>query len=118
MKNLPDKYKNECEYYISQAKEEYLDKKNKFVAIEKDLKNFKLENLEKSLNKILVTKNNIQWLRIYKAPGLGGGFLRKIVNYLIMKKFILKTMVLVALFAWRNLLNKQVQQPPFQLMLW
>ena len=39
MKNLPNKYNNECEYYISQAKEEYLDKKNKFVAIEKDLKN-------------------------------------------------------------------------------
>lgn len=43
---------------------------------------------EKSLNKILVTKNNIQWLRIYKPPSLSGGFLRKIVNYLITKKFI------------------------------
>lgn len=115
MKNLPDKYKNECEYYISQAKEEYLDKKNKFIAMEKDLKNFKLENKlereEVSTNYPLIFISLLIFVIIFESVinatffakandlGLLGGFTQAVIISLIN---VAAAFFVIILYRYRN----------------
>lgn len=55
--NLPEKYRNECEHYLIHAKEEYSSQQKKFLALEKDLRNFKSEN--KIEREEISTKNRV-----------------------------------------------------------